>query len=113
MWKTIGSEPLLESGYVTVKKDRFQLPDGAVIEDFYTVKIQDAALVVALTTDDQILLKSEFRYACGEDVIECPAGMVETGEEPLATARRELYEETGHKSESWIYLGPHGNQHPN
>ena len=106
MWKTIESEPLLESGYVTVKKDRFQLPDGAVIEDFYTVKIQDAALVVALTTDDQILLKSEFRYACGEDVIECPAGMVETGEEPLATARRELYEETGHKSESWIYLGP-------
>ena len=106
MWETLNSVTLLESNYVTVKKDRVQLPDGVVIDDFYTVKIQDAALVVAMTSDGQFLLKSEYRYACGEDVIECPAGMVETGEEPLTTAQRELYEETGHRSDSWLYLGP-------
>jgi hypothetical protein len=44
------------------------------------VTIPDAALVVALTKDNQILLKREFRYACETDVIECPAGMVEKHE---------------------------------
>ena len=92
--------------YVTVRKDKVQLPDGAVIDDFYTVKIQDAALIVALTPDNHILLKSEYRYACGCDVIECPAGMVEDGEDPRVTAERELYEETGYKSDDWTYLGP-------
>ena len=47
-WKTIKSEELFTAPYVTVKKDKVQLPDGAVIDDFYTVKIQDAAMIVAL-----------------------------------------------------------------
>jgi hypothetical protein len=83
-----------------------QLPDGAVIDDFYTVKIQDAALIVAMTEKNHILLKSEYRYACGCEVIECPAGMVEDSEDPRVTAERELYEETGYKSNDWTYLGP-------
>lgn len=105
-WKTIKTEEMFTAPYVTVRKDKVQLPDGAVIDDFYTVKIQDAALIVALTEDNHILLKSEYRYACGCDVIECPAGMVEKGEDPMVTAERELYEETGYKSDDWIYLGP-------
>lgn len=92
--------------YVTVRKDKVQLPDGAVIDDFYTVKIQDAALIVALTPDNQVLLKTEYRYACQSDVIECPAWMVEENEDPRVTAERELYKETGNKSDNWTYLGP-------
>ena len=105
-WKTIKTEEMFTAQYVTVRKDKVQLPDGAVIDDFYTVKIQDAALIVALTADNQVLLKNEYRYACGCDVIECSAGMVEENEEPMSTAKRELYEETGYTSDTWIYLGP-------
>ena len=97
---------MFDSPYVTVKKDMVELPDGAIIEDFYTIKIQDSALILAVTIDNQILLKKEYRYACGCDVIECPAGMVEDGENPRVTAERELYEETGYSSENWLYLGP-------
>ena len=106
MWKTINSETLVSDYHATVKKNKVQLPDGAVIEDFYTVTIPDAAMVAAITEDGEILLKKEFRYAIGEDVIECPAGMVEPGEEPMETARRELLEETGYTSDNWTYLGP-------
>lgn len=60
-----------------MRNNKVQLPDGAVIDDFYTVKIQDATLIVALTADNQVLLKDDYRYACGTDVIECPARMVE------------------------------------
>ncbi len=107
MWKTIKSETLLSDYHVVVKKDAVELPDGAIIDDFYTVTIPDAAMVAAITEDGSILLKSEFRYACGEDVIECPAGMFELDEtDPLVVAKRELLEETGYTSTDWLYLGP-------
>ena len=92
---------------MSVHKDKVQLPDGAVIDDFYTVTIPDAAMVCALTPDGQVLLKSEFRYSIGSDVIECPAGMFEEDEtDPLVVAKRELLEETGYTADSWLYLGP-------
>lgn len=105
-WQTIESESILSTYHVSINKDKVQLPDGAVIDDFYTVTIPDAALIVALTSDRKVLLKSEYRYACKEEVIECPAGMVNPGEDPADTARRELLEETGYVSDDWTYLGP-------
>lgn len=104
-WKTIASQTLLHDYHATVKKNTVQLPDGAVIRDFYTITIPDAAMVAAITEDGNILLKSEYRYACRESVIECPAGMIEPGEEPFAAAKRELLEETGYTSTDWTYLG--------
>lgn len=105
-WKTIETEELLSDYHVAVKKNKVQLPDGAVIDDFYTVTIPDAAMVCALTADGQVLLKSEYRYAVGDQVIECPAGMFEENEtDPLIVAKRELLEETGYESQDWIYLG--------
>ena len=105
-WKTIESQALVDTYHVVVHKDKVQLPDGAVIDDFYTVSIPDAAMIAAVTEDGQVLLKSEFRYAIGTEVIECPAGMSEPDEtDPLAVAKRELLEETGYCSEEWIYLG--------
>ncbi len=105
-WKTLSSEKIIDEYHVKLMRDKVQLPDGAVIEDFYTVTIPDAAMVVALTEDGHVLLKSEYRYACRMDVLECPAGMVNPGEAPLAAAKRELLEETGYESDSWEYLGP-------
>ena len=106
MWKTIKSEELLHDYHVSVHKNKVQLPDGAVINDFYTVTIPDAAMVAAITPEGKILLKTEFRYAIGEEVIECPAGMFEKNEtDPLTVAKRELLEETGYESSDWTYLG--------
>ena len=102
MWETIKSETVIEGYHVTVKKNAVQLPDGAIIDDFYTVTIPDAAMVAAITPEGKILLKTEFRYAIGEDVIECPAGMFEKNEtDPLTVAKRELLEETGYESSDW------------
>lgn len=98
---------MLLNYYVTVNKNKVQLPDGAVIDDFYTVSIPDASMVAAITKDNKILLKTEYRYACNSDVIECPAGMFEKTEcDPLVVAKRELLEETGYSSNSWTYVGP-------
>ncbi len=41
MWKTLESNTLVDTYHVSVKKDKVQLPDWAVIDDFYTVTIPE------------------------------------------------------------------------
>ena len=105
-WKTLQSDEVFVSPFVTVHRDKVELPDGVQIDDFYTITVSDAAMIVALTEDNSILLKSEYRYSCGEDLIECPAGTFDKDEtDPLVVAKRELLEETGYTSDNWTYLG--------
>ncbi|MGN0152771.1 MAG: NUDIX hydrolase [Wujia sp.] len=57
-----------------------------------------ADAVVIIVTDesgDRILLNREFRLAPGEWVYNFPAGLIDPGEKPEESARRELWEETG------------------
>lgn len=105
-WRTLQSTTVRASYHATLKRNHVRLPDGNEIEDFYTVTIPDAAMVAAITVDSKILLKREYRYACGEDVIECPVRMFNEGEtDAEEAAKRELMEETGYRSDNWTYLG--------
>lgn len=106
MWKVNNTEKLIENRWLTVKKESVDLPNGESIEDFYSVTIPDAAAIVAITDDEKIVLKKEYKHATGEELIEVPAGMFEPEEKDgLAVAKRELLEETGFVSDEWEYLG--------
>lgn len=106
MWKVKKTEKLIENRWLTVRKESVDLPNGEHIEDFYSVTIPDAAAIVAITDDEKIVLKKEYKHATGEELIEVPAGMFEPEEKDgLLVAKRELLEETGYISEEWKYLG--------
>lgn len=105
-WKKLDSEKLVDSRWVKVSKEKVELPNGEMINDFYVVTIPNAAGIVALTPENEVILKKEFRYTCNEDLIEIPAGTFEPEEQdPLVVAQRELREETGYVSRKWTYLG--------
>ena len=104
-WKTICSQALLDTKWVKVRKDAVELPNGQHIDDFYAITINDAAAIVALDDYGNIILKKEYRYCFGRDLIEIPAGGFERGEEGLEVAKRELLEETGYISEDWQFIG--------
>jgi ADP-ribose diphosphatase len=61
-----------------------------------------AVAVVAVDRDEQVVLVRQPRVPAGGSVLELPAGGVEDGESPLATARRELAEETGLQGGEWV-----------
>ncbi len=46
----------------------------------------------------------QHRHAVDGDLWEVPAGMIERGEPPLETAKRELLEETGYRADSLRFL---------
>ena len=76
MWRTLNTDTVFTSRFVKLHKNKVELPDAAIIDDFYTVTIPDGAMICALTDDGNIILKKEYRYACDSDIIECPAGML-------------------------------------
>lgn len=56
----------------------------------------DAVVIIATDeTGERILLNREFRLSVGDWVYNFPAGLIEQGESPEESARRELWEETG------------------
>lgn len=59
-------------------------------------KVADAVVIITTNeTGDRILINKEFRLAPGEWVYNFPAGLIDSGEEPEESAKRELWEETG------------------
>lgn len=59
-------------------------------------KAADAVVIIVTNeSGDKILLNKEFRLAPGEWVYNFPAGLIDPGETPKESAKRELWEETG------------------
>jgi len=63
-----------------------------------------AVAVVAVDSDGCVALVRQFREPVRRRLLELPAGTAEPGEEPLATARRELREECGLHGGEWRLL---------
>ncbi len=66
-----------------------------------------AAVIVALDGGD-VLLVEQYRVPIGRVCLELPAGLIgdeHDGEDALASARRELEEETGYRAAQWDDLG--------
>jgi ADP-ribose pyrophosphatase len=49
-------------------------------------------------------MERQVRDPLGRDMIEVPAGKIDPGEDPLATAKRELAEETGYSASEWSHV---------
>lgn len=100
-WQLVSRKNLVQSRFLEVFADTVKLPNGTVIEDYTLVKKHDVVLIIATTPDDKILTFREYKYAADEMLNTVPAGHVDEGEDPLATAKRELLEETGYTSDEF------------
>ena len=74
-------------------------------EPFYSLKLPDYVSVLAYTAQGDVVLVRLYRHAVEGASLELPAGLVERGEAPEATARRELEEETGYRAGEMTHLG--------
>jgi ADP-ribose pyrophosphatase len=64
-----------------------------------------AVAIVAVDTEGKMAFVRQLREATRGKLLEIPAGTREAGEEPLATAQRELQEECGLTGGTWTPLG--------
>ncbi len=86
-----------------VVREELVLPSG-LHQDIEVVDHPGAVAVAALDDEGRLLLVRQYRHACGDWILEIPAGRVERGEDRLTAAMRELEEETRHRAASWELL---------
>ncbi|MDB4981261.1 MAG: hydrolase [Myxococcales bacterium] len=104
-WKVLTSEYLSREFWHTVRLEKVELPTGAVIAEYWVHEYVPWVNVVAVTTDDRILLVRQYRHGLGQVHFELPAGTTDPGEVSLEdAAKRELLEETGYGGGTWSLL---------
>lgn len=95
-WEELSRKIIFEKYSRKIEKVMFRLPDG-IESDFYIKKEGPATGIVAITTDEKVILVRQFRPGPKEILCEIPGGYIDKGETPEQAAERELLEETGYK----------------
>lgn len=70
-------------------------PSLGSAEELHAKKPDAVVLIIHSEDGERLLLNKEFRLALGDWVINFPAGLIDPGETPEQSAKRELKEETG------------------
>jgi ADP-ribose pyrophosphatase len=100
----VDSESVFDGKLLHVRRDTVRLPDGTLATREHIVH-PGAVLIVPVLPDGRLVVERQYRYPLDRVFVEFPAGKLDPGEAELATAQRELVEETGYEARTWTFLG--------
>jgi len=94
MAELISEETKFDGPRFNVARKIYKREDGKqVLRDI--VNPGEAAVILPITENNEVVFEKQYRESVEKVCLELPAGIVEAGENPIDTARRELEEETG------------------
>jgi 8-oxo-dGTP pyrophosphatase MutT (NUDIX family) len=103
-WPVAASAERFRGKIISVRTDTVRVPEAATVER-EVVEHPGAVGVLALDSDDRVLMIRQYRHPVGRLLWELPAGLRDVAGEPTAqAARRELLEETGYRARDWRVL---------
>jgi ADP-ribose pyrophosphatase len=100
----IDSATVYQGHFLHVVRDTVRLPDGRQAVREY-IRHPGAVMVIPMLDDGRVVVERQYRYPLQRALIEFPAGKLETGEDRLLCAQRELREETGYVAREWAKAG--------
>jgi 8-oxo-dGTP pyrophosphatase MutT (NUDIX family) len=103
-WKSLSSEEVLSTPWMTVVHDQFELPTGTRGNYFY-LHTRGSSLIVPVNDEGRIVLVRQYRYLIKEISLELPCGGVKKDQNESDAARAELREETGYESRKMKKVG--------
>lgn len=96
-WNLLQSEMALNHPWCKVRRDKIELPNGQIIDDYFVNIRPDVAIILPITEDREIVFVKQYRHAISDFFIELPAGGFNPEQESGDFAAvRELEEETGY-----------------
>ena len=105
-WKILDTKYL----HPNIRLDKCELPNGRIIAS-HLLEYDDEIVVFALTKKQEVVLIKQYRHGIQKVILELPGGSVDEGESPLEAAKRELMEEAGYASDTFIEVG-YGSPNP-
>jgi ADP-ribose pyrophosphatase len=97
--RTVRSERVFDGRLISVRVDSVELTGGRVVRR--EIVEHPGAVAIVAWDGARLALVRQWRHATGRAMLEIPAGTLDPGEEPEATARRELAEECRVAANRW------------
>src|SRR5258705_7563854 len=105
-WKKISSKLIGDFRIFTLRSDVKISPRTGKEHDFFVLDSVNWVNVIAVTPDRQLVMVEQYRHGSNTVELEIPGGMMDADEtDPVATAVRELREETGYEGKNARLLG--------
>jgi 8-oxo-dGTP pyrophosphatase MutT (NUDIX family) len=105
-WKKIRSKISGDFRIFKIRTDTKISPRTGKEHDFYVLDSVNWVNVIAATPNQQLVMVEQYRHGSNTVELEIPGGMMDAGEtDPVATAVRELREETGYEGDHPRLLG--------
>jgi ADP-ribose pyrophosphatase len=105
-WPKLHSKTLSKFTVFSIREDRKVSPRTGHEHDFYVLDCVNWVNVIAVTSDQQLVMVEQFRHGSETVELEIPGGVMDAHEtDPLVTAIRELREETGYEGRHARLLG--------
>ncbi len=102
----IVEESIIHQGWLRIVKRELRHPNGGYQSYEIVNPGSHSVSVVALDTDDNVILVELYRFGQQMRLLELPAGAVDAGESYADAIARELLEETGYSGE-FTEIGSH------
>lgn len=103
-WAVRHSEAVADGRVISMARDTVATPDGGEMVREY-VRHPGAVAVIAVDSDDCVVLVQQYRHPVGSKLLEPPAGLLDIAGEPyVVAAQRELAEEAALAADEWKVL---------
>jgi 8-oxo-dGTP pyrophosphatase MutT (NUDIX family) len=105
-WTKLRSEALGDFRVFTLRRDWKISPRTGREHDFFVLDCVNWVNVIARTSDQQLVLVEQYRHGSNTVELEIPGGVMDAKDaSAVATALRELREETGYEGEQAQVIG--------
>jgi len=105
-WNKVSSRSLGDFKIFNVRTDRKVSPRTNAAHDFFVIDCANWVNVIALTSDQKIVMVEQYRHGSNTVELEIPGGMIDAKDaSPVVAGVRELREETGYAGTPARLLG--------
>lgn len=105
-WTVLRRDQVGDFKLFSLSKKKVRSPRTGEIREMQALHFPDWVLILALTSQEEVVMVRQYRHGIERVCLELPGGLVDPNDDsPELSARRELLEETGYQANEIALVG--------